>query len=182
MWKCTRCETLNRDREDCKICRQVKEERKIEDFTGNPPPKSRLPLVILVAVAVFVLGFVVMNIFSGSYNSTGNNESSVIADNDVESDEPNQEQEPSEIAIENIFVGRWVFEDDPSWVTTFNADGTGTHAISWGYGTTFRWSIWGNNIRWSYPGHPNMETRYRITNDALYITMGDGTVYRYIRD
>ena len=79
-------------------------------------------------------------------------------------------------------VGRWVFEDDPSWVTTFNADGSGTHAISWNFGDTFNWSIRGSNIRWDYPGHPNMDTPFRISGDALYITTGDGVTFRYLRD
>ena len=39
---------------------------------------------------------------------------------------------------DDALVGTWVWEDDSSWVTTFNADGTGTHAISWGYGTSFQ--------------------------------------------
>ena len=79
-------------------------------------------------------------------------------------------------------VGIWVFEADSSWVTTFNADGTGTHALDWGYGTSFRWTTPSNNIRWNYPNHPNMDTPYRISGNALYITMADGTVFRYIRD
>ena len=79
-------------------------------------------------------------------------------------------------------VGRWVFEADPSWVTTFNEDGSGTHAISWGYGTTFQWTTPNNNIRWNYPGHSNMDTPFRIDGNGLYITMADGTVFRYIRD
>lgn len=83
---------------------------------------------------------------------------------------------------DDALVGQWVFPDDPAWVTVFNADGTGTHAISWGYGTTFEWSTPGNNIRWYYPGWPNMYTPYRIQGNALYITMADGTTFRYIRD
>ena len=79
-------------------------------------------------------------------------------------------------------VGRWIFEDDPAWVTTFNADGTGTHAQSWGYGTSFQWTTPGNNIRWNYPDYPNMDTPYRISGDALYITIDGGITYRYIRD
>ena len=79
-------------------------------------------------------------------------------------------------------VGRWVFEDDATWVTTFNEDGTGTHSQSWGFGTSFEWTTPGNNIRWSYPGHQDMETPYNVSNDALYITMEDGTVFRYVRD
>ena len=82
---------------------------------------------------------------------------------------------------ENL-VGTWVWEDNPAFVTTFNADGTGTHAVSWGFGTTFRWATPGNNIRWNYPNHPNMDTPYRISGNALYMTMDDGTVYRYIRN
>ena len=79
-------------------------------------------------------------------------------------------------------VGRWVFEVDPSWVTTFNADGSGTHAQSWGFGTSFQWTTPGNNIRWNYSGYPDMTTPYRISGNALYITMDDGTTFRYIRD
>ena len=79
-------------------------------------------------------------------------------------------------------VGRWVWEDDPAWVTTFNEDGTGTHTQTWGYGTSFQWATPGNNIRWNYSGHPNMDTAYRISGDALYITVEDGITYRYIRD
>ena len=79
-------------------------------------------------------------------------------------------------------VGRWVFEEDATWVTTFNEDGTGTHSQSWGFGTSFEWTTPGNNIRWSYTGHQDMETPYNISNDALYITMEDGTVFRYLRD
>ena len=82
--------------------------------------------------------------------------------------------------------GHWVWEDNPAFVTTFNADGTGTHAITWGFGTTFRWSTPGNNIRWNYPGWPNMDSPYRISGNVLYITLddefgGDVTV-RYIRN
>ena len=83
---------------------------------------------------------------------------------------------------DEALVGRWVFELDPSWVTTFNADGSGTHAISWSYGTSFQWTTPGNNIRWNYPNHPRMDTPYRISGNALYITLGDGIVWRYVRD
>ena len=83
---------------------------------------------------------------------------------------------------DDALVGTWVFELDSSWVTTFNADGTGTHARDWGYGTSFQWTTPGNNIRWNYQGHRNMDTPYRISGNALYITMADGTVFRYLRD
>ena len=79
-------------------------------------------------------------------------------------------------------VGRWVSADDSSWVTTFNADGSGTHTISWGYGTSFRWSIRSNSIRWDYSGHPNMETPFRISGDSLFITVDGGFEFLYIRD
>jgi len=78
-------------------------------------------------------------------------------------------------------VGTWVFEDNATWVTTFNEDGTGTHAISWGYGTSFRWTTPGNDIMWNYSGHANMRSPYTINGDVLSITMDDGTVFRYIR-
>ena len=79
-------------------------------------------------------------------------------------------------------VGRWVFEEIDGWVTTFYEDGTGAHSQSWGFGTSFEWATPGNYIVWSYPGHEDMETPYRIENDALYITMEDGTIFRYVRD
>ena len=79
-------------------------------------------------------------------------------------------------------VGRWVFEGNADWVTIFNEDGTGTHSQSWGYGTTFEWTTPGNSIRWDYPGRPAMDTPYRISDGALYITLEDGTTYRYLRD
>ena len=77
-------------------------------------------------------------------------------------------------------VGRWVLEENPAWVTTFNADGTGTHSESWGYGTSFQWTTPSNNIRWNYSGYPNMDTPYRISSNALYITLEDGTILRFI--
>lgn len=84
---------------------------------------------------------------------------------------------------DNELVGRWVWEDNPDYVTTFEADGTGTHAISWGFGTTFQWTTLRNNIRWNYPGYPNMYTPFRISGDALYITVYSPRItYRYIRD
>jgi len=87
---------------------------------------------------------------------------------------------------DEALVGTWVSEDDPTWVTTFNEDGTGTHTQSWGFGTSFEWSTPGNNIRWDYPGTENMDSPYSISGDALYITIevGDGETitYRYIRD
>ena len=83
---------------------------------------------------------------------------------------------------ENLLVGTWFFQDNPVWVTTFYQDGSGTHALDWGYGTSFRWSTSDTNIFWYYPGFPRMHTPYRISDDVLYITMDDGTVYRYIRD
>jgi len=79
-------------------------------------------------------------------------------------------------------VGRWVSDDNSAFVTTFNEDGSGTHAISWGWGTTFQWTTPGSDIMWNYSGHPNMRTGYRIDGDVLYITMGDGVIFRYLRD
>ena len=86
---------------------------------------------------------------------------------------------------ENL-VGRWVWEDAPDFVTTFNEDGTGSHAIDWGFGTTFEWTTPGNNIRWNYPNHPRMDTPYNIQGDVLTITLedegGGAVTVRYIRD
>jgi len=79
-------------------------------------------------------------------------------------------------------VGSWTFEEDSQWVTTFNADGAGAHALDWGFGTTFTWSTSSSNIYWNYPGHERMYTAYSISGDVLTITMADGTRYRYIRN
>ncbi|MCL1786759.1 MAG: DUF5640 domain-containing protein [Defluviitaleaceae bacterium] len=79
-------------------------------------------------------------------------------------------------------VGSWTFEQDSQWVTTFNEGGSGSHALDWGYGTTFTWSTSRNNIYWNYPGHPRMYTAYSISGNVLTMTMEDGTVYRYIRN
>jgi len=79
-------------------------------------------------------------------------------------------------------VGSWTFEEDAQWVTTFNQDGSGSHTLDWGFGTTFTWSTSGNNIYWNYPGHERMYTGYSISGDVLTITMADGTRYRYIRN
>ena len=79
-------------------------------------------------------------------------------------------------------VGTWVFEDDDSWVTTFNEDGTGSHVQDWGFGTRFEWSTSGGDIMWNYPDHEELYTPFRIDGDVLSITMEDGTVFRYLRD
>ena len=148
----------------------------------TPRGKKWLPFVVLGVVAlgiVFAFGIGIALLVSGNFNANGDAQENLEMAEVVEL-EPVMEQESE---VENPLVGRWVFEDDPNWVTTFNADGTGTHTISWGYGTTFRWSIWQNNtIRWNYTGYPMMVTPFRVSNNALYITVDDGTVYRYIRD
>jgi len=77
-------------------------------------------------------------------------------------------------------VGRWQWDFDPNFITTFNQDGTGSHAIDWGVGDTFTWSTSGSNIVWNYPGYQRLLTPFSITDGALYITM-DETVLRYIR-
>ena len=81
-------------------------------------------------------------------------------------------------------AGRWVSADAPGFVTTFNADGTGSHAISWGYGTTFNWGTRGSNINWDYPGHNIMATPFRLSNNNnhLHITTAEGFEFLYIRD
>jgi len=79
-------------------------------------------------------------------------------------------------------VGSWTFEQDSQWVSTFNEDGSGSHTLSWGFGTTFTWSTSSNNIYWDYPGHARMYTVYSISGDVLTITMDDGTRFRYIRN
>ena len=84
-------------------------------------------------------------------------------------------------SIDENLVGRWTWDFDSQFVTTFNEDGTGSHTISWGYGYTFTWTTRGDNLLWDYPNHPGMQTPYRIQNDRLYLTMVDGTVFVYIR-
>jgi len=79
-------------------------------------------------------------------------------------------------------VGSWTSEDNSQWVSTFNADGSGSHTISWGFGTTFTWSTSRNNIYWNYPGHDRLYTVYSISGDVLTITMADGVIFRYIRN
>ena len=100
----------------------------------------------------------------------------VVGEPDVVETEPDAAQDVHEL------VGRWVFENDSSWVTTFYADGTGRHARSWGFGTTFEWSTSRGNLRWIYPGYAPMNTPIRISGDVLYITMADGAAFRYLRD
>jgi len=78
-------------------------------------------------------------------------------------------------------VGQWQWDLDASFVTTFNEDGSGNHAVDWGFGTTFTWTTSGSNLTWNYPGHSRMQTPYSITDGVLLLTMDDGTVFRYIR-
>ena len=79
-------------------------------------------------------------------------------------------------------VGTWEWELDPSFTTTFNSDGSGTHSADWtGYGTRFDWSTPSNNIEWRYPNHPRMRTPYSISGDVLTYTFADGISVRYIR-
>ena len=79
-------------------------------------------------------------------------------------------------------VGVWTWEEDSSFVTTFNEDGTGTHAIDWtGMGTTFNWSTSGGNINWNYPNHPRVISPYSVSGNVLTLTIeGMGDV-RYVR-
>ena len=80
-------------------------------------------------------------------------------------------------------VGRWAWDIDSSYMTTFNADGTGTHAVDWGwgYGTTFTWRTRGNRILWSYPGHPEVYTEYSISGRELRMVIDADTTFIYIR-
>jgi len=79
-------------------------------------------------------------------------------------------------------VGEWVYEADPSWKTTFNEDGTGTHTQSWGFGTTFTWLSSSRNLYWNYPGHQAMYTPYSISGNVLTITISNGSTFRYIKN
>jgi len=78
-------------------------------------------------------------------------------------------------------MGTWVFETNPAWVTTFEENGNGRHAISWGYGTTFTWTTSRGRIIWNYSGHPRMQTEYTINGDVLSITLEGSPVLRMIR-
>ena len=84
-------------------------------------------------------------------------------------------------AEDRALVGRWVFEQNPQFVTTFNANGTGTHAISWGYGETFRWTVMEDRIRLNHPGYGPMDIMFRLEGDVLYLT-DETQTYRYLRD
>jgi len=79
-------------------------------------------------------------------------------------------------------VGVWEWDFDSNFVTTFNEDGTGTHALDWGLGrgTTFTWSTSGNYIVMNYPNQPRMRYGYRISGDVLTFSFTDGDL-RYTR-
>ena len=85
---------------------------------------------------------------------------------------------------DEALVGSWSWDLNSDYVTTFNADGTGTHALDWGlgYGTTFRWSTSGRNINWNYPNHPRLVTPYTVSGDVLTMTLADGSQVRYLRN
>ena len=78
-------------------------------------------------------------------------------------------------------VGRWVFEGNPNFVTTFNADGTGTHAISWGYGESFQWRVSRDSIIFRHE-EQDIRFNFRIDDGALYITDLYHQTFRYLRD
>jgi len=82
---------------------------------------------------------------------------------------------------DNDLVGTWVWDLDSNFVTTFNDDGTGTHAIDWGWGTTFEWSTRSNRLYWDYPGHDAVYTEYSVSGDTLTITDASGIDMIYIR-
>jgi len=81
---------------------------------------------------------------------------------------------------ENL-VGTWIWEENNAFVSTFNEDGTGSHAVNWGFGLTFDWIASGYYLFWDYYRIPRMYTRYEIINHALYITIENGRVLRYFR-
>jgi len=78
-------------------------------------------------------------------------------------------------------VGTWVREDNPAWVTTFEANGDGSHTISWGYGTEFTWTTSRNRILWNYRGHSRMYSYYEVSGNQLSITDASGTPTRLVR-
>ena len=86
--------------------------------------------------------------------------------------------------VNEDLVGTWTLSTNPAYVTTFHADGTGTHTVSWGFGTTFNWGTRGNDIHWDYSGYRNMHTPFRLSNNNnhLYITVDGGEVFLYIRN
>jgi len=76
-------------------------------------------------------------------------------------------------------VGTWEWDFDSNFVTTFNEDGTGTHAFDWGLGrgTTFNWSTSGSYIVMNYPDHPRMRYGYSISGNVLTFSFVDGDIH-----
>jgi len=83
---------------------------------------------------------------------------------------------------DNELVGIWSWDGDPSYVTTFYEDGTGTQAVDWGFGYTFNWSTSGSTLIWNYPSHSRLRSPYNISGNVLTITLDDGSLLRLIRD
>ena len=92
MWKCTRCETLNSDREDCMICRHAKEKTTIES-DDKSSPKKRLSFAILAVLAIFVLGFISAAVLFGNNDRVAENGNQTTVNNDIEDDEVEIEPE-----------------------------------------------------------------------------------------
>jgi len=83
---------------------------------------------------------------------------------------------------DEALFGTWRWEDNTSYYTVFNEDGTGRHSTNWtGYGTTFNWRTSGNDIIWSYPGISDRVTRYTVSGGVWTFTLLDGSQIRYIR-
>jgi len=78
-------------------------------------------------------------------------------------------------------VGAWSWDGDPSYVTTFYGDGTGTQAVDWGFGYTFNWSTSGSTLIWNYPSHSRLRSPYDIAGNVLTITLDDGSLLHFVR-
>ena len=104
-------------------------------------------------------------------------------------------------------VGSWKSTENPDYVATFNADGTGTLKPDWGFGLTitwstseggditgykgmfspyrifglrFTWSTSGGNIIWNHSGQPRMYSPYRVKGNNWFVD-GGSDEFHYIR-
>ncbi|MCL2364562.1 MAG: DUF5640 domain-containing protein [Defluviitaleaceae bacterium] len=79
-------------------------------------------------------------------------------------------------------VGTWIWQDNPAYITTFEANGNGTNAITWGHGTEFTWTTRGNNIyKRFYGSRDRYYFEYSVNGDILNFYDEGVLVFRYVR-
>jgi len=79
-------------------------------------------------------------------------------------------------------VGSWVWQDNPSFVTTFEESGDGNHTISWGQGTQFTWTTRGGNVYKRFDGsRDRYYLEYSVSGDNLTFYHNGQVLYRYVR-